>query len=136
MALSKQQALVVQTTFKPIEADFDRFAVAFYGHLFEQDQSLRSLFKTDMKTQGDVLVRMLNIALAGLDRPDDLLPTLHDMGRHHSGYGVKPKDYETFGKALTQTLSEFLGTAFTPEVAEAWNAFYKILAAGAIEGSQ
>jgi len=134
MTLSKQQQVAVQTTFRSVETDFDRFALAFYGHLFEQDQSLRKLFKTDLKQQGDVLVRMLNIALAGLDRPADLLPTLHDMGRHHTGYGVKPQDFETFGKALTQTLSEFLGSDFTPEVAEAWNEFYKILAAAAIDG--
>jgi len=134
MVLPKGQQLAVQSSFKAVESNPDSFAAAFYGHLFEHDQSLRRLFKIDLKQQGDVLVRMLTLAVAGLDHPDDLEPMLHDLGLHHAGFGVKADDYETFGIALTQTLGELLGAQFTPDIAEAWAAFYKFLATGSIAG--
>ncbi len=136
MALSKAQQEAVKSTFEVVAANSDSFAAAFYGHLFEQDQSLRKMFNTDLHEQGQVLFRMLAIAVAGLDHPDDLLPALHDLGLHHAGYGVKPEHYLIFGKVLLRTLNEFVGAAFTPEANEAWVAFYEILSAGAIEGAK
>lgn len=132
--LSEEQRIAVQTTFNKIEANPDPFAATFYNHLFDQDHSLRTLFKNDLKVQGDVLVRMLSIAVAGLNYPDDLVPALHDLGLHHAGYGVKTKDYDTFGRVLLQTLKEFLGAEFTPDTAEAWATFYQFLSVKAIEG--
>jgi hemoglobin-like flavoprotein len=117
-------------------SDSDSFATIFYGHLFEQDPSLRELFTTNVKAQGHLLVRMLSIAVAGLDRPQDLLPALYDLGLHHARYGVKPEQYDLFGQVLLQSLAEFLGEDYAPDAGRAWTAFYKILAEGAIEGAQ
>ncbi len=136
MTLSKAYQDAIKRTFDEIVADSDSFTTTFYGHLFEQDPSLRKLFKTDIHEQGQVLLRMLGIAVGGLDHPDDLLPTLHDLGLHHAGYGVKPEHYVLFGAVLLRTLKEFLGEDFTPEVEQAWTAFYQILSTGAIEGAK
>ena len=134
MALSKSQQAAIKSSFAKVMSDGEVFAASFYANLFEHDPALRKLFKTDMKQQGDVLMRMLSIAVVGLDRPNDLMPALHDLGRHHVAYGVKPEHYEPFGEALKQTLSESLGAEYTPDVGAAWNEFYDTLAAGAIEG--
>src|SRR5436190_15662948 len=136
MQISAQQQSAIRTTLTKIMSDSDSFGAIFYGHLFEEDPSLRKIFTTNVKAQGHLLVRMLSIAVAGLDRPQDLLPALHDLGLHHARYGVKPEQYDLFGQVLLQSLAEFLGKDYTPEAATAWKAFYKVLAEGAIEGGR
>ena len=103
-------------------------AELFYGKLFEIDPSLRPLFKGDMKEQGRKLMSMLNTAVVSLSNLDRLLPLVQELGRRHSKYGVKHKDYETVGGALIWTLGEGLGPAFTAEVKQAWVATYTVLA--------
>jgi len=44
------------------------------------------------------------------------------------GYGVKSQHYDTVGAALIWTLGAGLGSAFTPEVKEAWVGAYTLLA--------
>jgi hemoglobin-like flavoprotein len=65
----------------------------------------------------------------GLDRLDELVPAVRDLGTRHAAYGVKDGHYETVGAALLWTLERGLGPEFTPEVEEAWVAVYRLLAA-------
>jgi len=134
MMLSKEHQAIVQATFARVEAHSDRFVTLFYRHLFEENPALRKLFGTNLKAQGDALYRMFILAVEGLNHPSDLIPSLNDLGLHHAGYGVKPEDYETFGRALSKTLAEILATDFTPDVAIAWQTFYKFLSSNAIDG--
>lgn len=136
MALSKAQQDAVKSSFEKIMANDDSFATMFYSHLFDGNEAIKTLFKVSIYEQGQLLVRMLGISVGGLDHPDDLLPALHDMGLHHAGYGVKPEYYEIFGAALLRTLKEFLGAEFTPEVNDAWTAFYRFLSSEALEGAR
>src|SRR5262249_62179773 len=100
----------------------------FFRLLFELDPTLRSLFKPDMGEQRRKLMDMLGLAVKGLDRPEALLPAIATLGRRHAGYGVKEQDYETVGEALLWTLEQGLGPSFTPDVREAWTAFYGFVA--------
>ena len=71
---------------------------------------------------------MIGVAVASLDRIDEIVPVVRMLGRRHVGYGVEPRHYDTVGAALLWTLKHGLGTAFTPEVREAWTAAYGTLA--------
>ena len=106
----------------------DDAAVLFYRRLFELDPSLESLFKGDMAEQRRKLMQMLTFAVNGLDRLDQLVPVVKDLGRRHVGYGVADGHYATVGSALLWTLETGLGAAFTPEVKDAWTTVYGILA--------
>jgi hemoglobin-like flavoprotein len=64
----------------------------------------------------------------GLDRLEQLVPVVQDLGRRHARYGVKDEHYDTVGAALLWTLEKGLGAAFTPELKEAWATVYGILA--------
>ena len=99
----------------------------FYRRLFELDPSLRSLFRSDLQEQGRKLIQMLGLAVAWLDRPDMLLPTIEALGRRLELYGVKTRDYQTVGEALLWTLDNGLGEAFTPEVRGAWIAVLELI---------
>src|SRR5262249_51804537 len=122
------QKSLVQNSFAAVATIADDAAVFFYQRLFELDPSLRPLFRGDMAEQRRKLMQMLTAAVKGLDRLDQLVPVVKDLGRRHSGYGVVDKHYETVGEALLWTLEVGLGRAFTPEGKEAWVAVYPLLA--------
>src|SRR5262249_833203 len=122
------QKALVQTSFAQVQPIADEAAAMFYRRLFELDPQLRSLCNPDMGEQRRKLMDMLGLAVKGLDRPEALLPAIATLGRRHAGYGVKEQDYETVGEALLWTLEQGLGPSFTPDVREAWTAFYGFVA--------
>jgi hemoglobin-like flavoprotein len=73
-------------------------------------------------------MQMITAAVKGLDRLEQLVPVVQDLGRRHGAYGVQESHYETVGAALLWTLEAGLGKAFTPEVKDAWAAVYGLLA--------
>jgi len=126
--LTPRQKQLVQETFATIAPIADDAAALFYRRLFEIDPSLRRMFKDDMTEQRKRLMQMIAVAVRGLDRLDQLVPAVQDLGRRHAGYGVEDRHYDTVGKALLWTLEKGLGNAFTPEVKEAWATVYGVLA--------
>ena len=126
--MTPEQKVLVQTTFATVAPIADTAASLFYGKLFELDPSLKPLFKVDITEQGRKLMQMIGMAVAGLDRPAELLPIVRQLGVRHVQYGVKDAHYDTVAAALIWTLEQGLGPAFTPEAREAWVAVYTLLA--------
>ena len=121
------QIMLVQNTFDKVRPISEEAAKLFYNRLFELAPSLKSLFKGDMKTQGRMLMQMLDYAVTGLDRLDTIVLAIQNLGIRHAGYGVKDEYYETVGEALLWTLEQGLGKDFTPDVKDAWVEAYKLL---------
>ena len=119
---------LVQESFGAIAPIADDAAALFYRRLFELDPTLERMFKGDMAEQRRKLMQMLTAAVKGLDRLDQLVPVVEQLGRRHADYGVTDAHYDTVGSALLWTLDMGLGRAFTPEVKEAWATVYGVLA--------
>ena len=126
--LTDTQKALVQESFAAIVPIADDAAALFYRRLFELDPSLERMFKGDMAEQRRKLMQMLTAAVKGLDRLEQLVPVVEDLGRRHAGYGVADVHYDTVGAALLWTLEKGLGNAFTPAVQDAWVAVYGLLA--------
>jgi hemoglobin-like flavoprotein len=126
--MTPKQKVLVQRSFLKVAPIADQAAELFYTRLFALDPALQPLFRGDMKEQGRKLMRMIATAVNGLDRLEELVPAIQDMGRRHVVYGVRPSHYDTVGAALLWTLEQGLGPDFTPEVKDAWAAVYGILA--------
>jgi hemoglobin-like flavoprotein len=126
--LTNTQKVLVQESFAAVLPIADDAAALFYRRLFELDPSLERMFKGDMTEQRRKLMQMLTAAVKGLNRLDQLVPVVEDLGRRHAGYGVADSHYDTVGAALLWTLEKGLGSAFTPEVKDAWIAVYGLLA--------
>jgi hemoglobin-like flavoprotein len=122
------QKKLVQDSFDSIAPIADDAAALFYRRLFELDPSLRTMFRGDMAEQRRKLMNMIGAAVRGLDRLEQLVPVVQDLGRKHVGYGVEDRHYDTVGAALLWTLEKGLGSGFTPELKEAWAAVYGLLA--------
>ena len=73
-------------------------------------------------------MNVIGMAVNGLDRLDELIPVVRNLGRRHAFYGVTHEHYSSVGSALIWTLEQGLGTDFTPEIKEAWTTVYRLLA--------
>lgn len=126
--MTPEQKKLVQHSFIKVVPIADQAAALFYARLFALDPALKPLFKSDLSEQGKKLMRMIGMAVNGLDNLDKLVPAVEDLGRRHVPYGVKAEHYDTVGAALLYTLEEGLGAEFTPAVKDAWGAVYGVLA--------
>ncbi len=134
--MTPDQIILVQQSFRQVEAIQETAAKLFYQRLSEIDPSTAPLFaKSDMALQGHKLMAALALVVNGLNRPESVIPVAQDMARRHVGYGVIRAHYASVGAALLWTLHQGLGDAFTPEVHAAWTAAYALLSAIMIEAA-
>jgi hemoglobin-like flavoprotein len=126
--VTSQQKTQVQESFAALAPILDDAMVLFYRRLFDIDPTLREMFPEDMRTQRKKLAQMLAAAVNGLDRVEQLVPVLQNLGRRHAAYGVTEQHYDTVGAALLWTLEAGLGSAFTVEVRDAWATVYGLVA--------
>lgn len=126
--MNSQQITLVQESFALVAPIAGIAADLFYARLFELDPGLIPLFPADLTEQKKKLMAMLQLAVASLRKPEQLIPALQNMGRRHVGYGVQASHYDTVGAALLWTLEQGLGSAFTVDVREAWVALYTVVA--------
>lgn len=126
--MTNEQIQLVTDSFEKIAPMADEAAALFYKRLFEIDPALRSLFKGDLREQGQKLMQMIGVAVKGLSRFDEIKPALQSLGARHAVYGVEDSHYDTVASALLWTLEIGLGTDFTGETKDAWAAAYAVLA--------
>ncbi len=126
--MTPEQIQLIQSSWAQIAPQSDQAAQLFYRRLFEIAPEVKPLFKGDMTEQGAKLMKMLNTAVYGLERIDEILPAIQAMGRRHLDYGVKDEHYDRVGEALLWTLAQGLGDGFTDEVKAAWTDAYALLA--------
>ena len=125
--MDKAQQALVRATFARIAPISDQAGTKLYENMFAIDPDLRRLFKIDIETQGKKIMAVIKTAIDNLDRLDEILPTVRELGRRHVGYGVKDRDYDTGGVALMETLAAALGDDFTPAARDAWAVCYRAL---------
>jgi hemoglobin-like flavoprotein len=126
--MTPHQITLVQQSFEAVRPIAVEAAAMFYNRLFALDPNLRQLFRGDMQEQGRKLMQAIALVVQGLRTPDTILPAVAALGARHRDYGVRPEHYGSVGAALLWTLEQGLGTAFTPDVKDAWAAAYTMLA--------
>lgn len=70
---------------------------------------------------------LLSMAVNNLNNPEKLRSKLHELGRHHIGYRVKPEYYPLVGEVLLKALAIVLGEAWTPALQHAWAEGYQAI---------
>jgi len=125
--MTPRQIELVQNSFKLVAPIIESATAMFYDRLFQLDPSLRHMFRNSREEQARKLAHVLTVVVKGLNRPEQILGAVQELGRRHQGYGVRPEHYQTVGTALLWTLQAGLGEAFTPDVCEAWTSAYLFL---------
>jgi hemoglobin-like flavoprotein len=126
--MTPEQVQLVRSSFAKVATIKEEAAALFYRRLFELDPGLRPMFKGDMTAQGANLMAALQGVVASLDRLEQVLPVIRELGRRHAGYGVQPEHYATVGEALLWTLERGLGEDFARATQRAWTDAYGRLA--------
>jgi nitric oxide dioxygenase len=127
-AITPRRIELVQQSFAKIAPIAEEAAGLFYRRLFEIAPEVRPLFEGDIASQGRKLMSVLALAVGSLQNLSDLVPIVQDLGRRHTGYGVKDEHYDKVAEALIWTLDQRLGPECTLEVKDAWIAVYTMLA--------
>jgi nitric oxide dioxygenase len=135
LVLSTKQKRLVRESFESVQAYGTSVVVLFYGRLFEIAPETRALFKIDIREQSKKLVDTLRTTIDALDKFEELLPVLAELGRKHVGYGVQPYHYEKLRSALLWAFGQALGLEFDPETRAAWDQLLSIISAVMLDAS-
>lgn len=119
---------MIRESFAVVEPRAEEVAKFFYGMLFSLSPATREMFPANMEVQRSRLLRALVHTVQMVDRPDDLIPFLRQLGRDHRKFGVVTVHYEAVGTALLAAVKKYAGTAWTPAVELAWAEAYTIMA--------
>ena len=125
--MTPQQKELVRSSFQMLLPRGQHVAALFYKRLFEMDPTLQPLFQGSMTAQRRKFMDTLDVALRHLDRLDQIVPVLWQLGKRHGGYGVRDEHYDTVRTALLSAIAEELGEAFTPDVEKAWMDIYDLM---------
>ena len=130
-----KQKRLVRDSFQSVQAYGISVVVLFYGRLFEIAPETRALFKIDIREQSKKLVETLRLTIEALDKFDELLPVLAELGRKHVGYGVQPYQYEQLRSALLWALGQALGLEFDRETRAAWDQLLSMISTAMLDGA-
>ncbi len=125
--MTPEEINLVQKSFEKVLPAADSAATIFYGRLFAIAPDTRALFPEEMVEQRNKLTQALSFVVAGLHRPEKILPTVRELGRNHTAYGVTDDHYRAVGAALIDALELCLAGEFTSEVKAAWTSAYGAL---------
>lgn len=132
----RMNVALLKESFDMIVPQKDVFAHSFYERLFTDYPQTRALFaQTDMRRQENSLAATLATVVAGVQRGDNLVPILQQLGQRHKRYGAQAEHYPLVGAALLETFHQYLGSRFTPEMQEAWEEAFEIISAQMLEGA-
>jgi NAD(P)H-flavin reductase/hemoglobin-like flavoprotein len=126
---------LVRESFAAVEPMTEKVAEFFYATLFAIAPATREMFPINMQVQRSRLLRALVHVVQMVDRPDDLIPFLRQLGRDHRKFGVVASHYEAVGMALLAAVKQYAGRVWTDEVERAWAEAYTIMARAMLEAA-
>jgi nitric oxide dioxygenase len=132
--LSEKSTATVQATLPVVGAAIGNITERFYARLFEaHPELLRDLFNRGNQAAGTQRQALAG-SIAGFathlvehpdTRPDAMLSRI---AHKHASLGVSPAQYRVVHEHLFAAIVEVLGDAVTPDVAEAWDEVYWLMA--------
>jgi NAD(P)H-flavin reductase len=125
----------VRESWAVVEPHADDVAKFFYGMLFSLSPNAREMFPANMEVQRSRLLRALVHFVQLVDRPDDLVPFLRQLGRDHRKFGVISAHYEAVGTALIHAVKKFSTKSWTDEIERAWAEAYTIMARAMLDAA-
>jgi NAD(P)H-flavin reductase/hemoglobin-like flavoprotein len=125
----------VRESWAVAEPHADEVAKFFYGMLFSLSPNAREMFPANMEVQRSRLLRALVHIVQLVDRPDDLVPFLRQLGRDHRKFGVISAHYEAVGTALIHAVKKFSAKTWTNEIERAWAEAYTIMARAMLDSA-
>ncbi|MEM9805184.1 MAG: globin family protein [Cyanobacteria bacterium P01_D01_bin.56] len=127
---------LLEQSFELVKPKADEFVGSFYNNLFTDYPASKPLFEhSDMGKQQQMLKGALVMVIENLRKPDVLSNALKGLGARHVKYGALPEHYPLVGNSLLKTLEQYAGSAWTPDLKEAWTGAYGAITELMLEGA-
>jgi hemoglobin-like flavoprotein len=127
---------LLESSFAQVKSKGLELTERFYAVLFADYPEVQPLFvSTHMEKQGKQLFQSLVFTVDHLSKTDELVKALKGLGTRHVQYGVLPLHYPMVGSSLLKAFEATLGTAWTPDVHQAWAEAYGVVAQVMLEGA-
>src|SRR5262245_33905317 len=110
-------------------------ALRFYETLFSRHPQSRRLFRRDSESQSKMLTEALVAVVDHLEDAPWLASTLGELGAQHVGYGVTAEMYGWVAECMLATLADVAGSAWQPELANAWSDALNAVAGLMLQGA-
>ncbi|MDA7946358.1 MAG: hemin receptor [Hyphomicrobiaceae bacterium] len=118
--VSAENIRVLRETYLAVEPASDLVATLFFRRLDEIAPEVRPFLGEDINEQRKQLLISLGLAVAALDRFDDIIPALKLLGSKYRTMGVTELHYGAVGEALIWTLKQSLGSKWSADAEDAW----------------
>lgn len=131
MSLSKETMTIIKAT-APVLAEHGKtITTVFYKNMFTENPELLNIFNKTNQEKGqqqEALANMVYQAAVNIDRLDAIIEDVALVANKHRGLNILPEHYPIVGKHLLIAIKEVLGDAATPEIMDAWEKTYGVLA--------
>ncbi|MFC6669372.1 globin domain-containing protein [Marinobacterium aestuariivivens] len=121
--LAPHHIAIVQSTLPLLESAGSALTEHFYARMFRENPELKEVFNLSHQHSGQQPVALFNAIFAYaryIDNPGVLAQAVERIAQKHTGFLIRPEQYDIVGHHLLETLRELAPDAATPEVLEAW----------------
>ncbi|MBB3086394.1 globin domain-containing protein [Geodermatophilus sabuli] len=132
--LSEKSRPVIEATLPVVGENIGKIAERFYQHMFgEHPELMDGVFNRGNQAEGtqqQALAGSVAMFASALVNHPDQLPEhlLNRVAHKHASLGIRPDQYQVVHDNLFWAIADVLGDAVTPEVAEAWEEVYWLMA--------
>ena len=134
--MTPEQAYLIKKSFDEMWPIRRGLAMQFYNRFFEIAPDAKRLFPSNMERLYLILMDTIAAIVGALDNRALFESIIGHTARHHERFGVTLSQLIAFGDALIWSLEQQFGTAFTPELREAWIALYEEVQTEMIKGAK
>jgi hemoglobin-like flavoprotein len=127
---------LLESSFSQLKDKETEFTTFFYTNLLADFPEVQPLFaQTNLVKQSEKLFQSLVLVVDNLRNPEVLTTAVKGLGTRHVKYGVLPEHYPMVGRTLLKSFGASLGSAWTPEVEQAWIEAYTAVAELMLDGA-
>jgi len=126
--ISAEHTRLVRTSYALVEPAGDLVATLFFRRLIEIEPKLQRMLAGDIGEQSRQLLSALALAVASLERFEQISPALKLLGAKYRGLGIEEFHYGAVGEALLWTLQQSLAAQWTCDIEDAWVATFTAIA--------
>jgi hemoglobin-like flavoprotein len=123
--MTPEQTNLIRQSFDEMWPIRRNLAGKYYDRFFETCPDARRLFPSDMEKRYLKLMDTIAALVGTLDNHALFQSIITHSARQHAQFGVTSAQLNAFGDALISSLDQQFGSAFTPELKQAWIGLYE-----------
>ena len=125
--MTPEQMQMVRLTLAQATTGSLQVAEDFYRRLFVIAPDLRARFRGDIDMESAKLTDALTLAFGLLSDTPHMVATLEKLARHGLTHDLPEHHCRAIAQSLLWAIEKRIGSAFTPQVCNAWIAFLSVI---------